>query len=113
MRASQLVVDHRLSASLDARDIVAHRVHAGLAGVDLDDNLEGRLAALKLFFPVLTIGLAFLQHLRLGIHAFLKLRVDEALELIVIKVRGKVRPHLHPAGRQPSCDSASHFLSLL
>ena len=110
MRALELIVDNRLGASLNAGDVVAHGVHARLARVDLDDDLEGRLAALKLLLPVLAVRFALVEHLRLGVLTGLQLRLDVAVHGVVGKMRSEVRSHLHPAGREPSCDTASHFL---
>ena len=71
-------MDHGLSASLDAGDVVTHWVHAGLTWVDLDNDLKSRLATLKLLLPVLALRFAFLEHLWLWVLALVQLGLDVA-----------------------------------
>ena len=106
--ANELVVDHGLSAGLDASDVVAHRVHAGLARVDLNDNLERLLASLELLLPVSALGLAFLENIGLRVLAQLKLCLDVARG---VDMRSKALIIDHPSGCKPASDSASHFFS--
>lgn len=68
----QLGVDDWLRAGLDAGDVVAHRVQAGLGGVDPDDLLKRGLAARELVLPVDALGLALLKQQGLGVLALLE-----------------------------------------
>ena len=70
--ALQTVVNDGLRASLNASDVVAHRVNASLGWVDLDDRLERRLAPRQLVFPKLTLRLAFLEQQRLRVRALVE-----------------------------------------
>ena len=76
MGAFQLVVDGGLGAGLNTGDPIAHRVHAGLGGVDSDDLLEGLLASLELLLPVDALGLALFHHKLFGVLTGLQHSVD-------------------------------------
>ena len=71
-------MNHGLRAGLNASHVVTHGVHAGLGGVDLDDVLELSLAARKLIFPELALGLAIFDDLLLGVFTLLQHLLDIA-----------------------------------
>jgi len=81
-----------LRASLDARHIVSHGIHASLSRVDFDYGRQLRLAPLKLLFPIDAERLAELQHqwLRVGAtvqHINLRVHGDFRAILVIILYR--------------------------
>lgn len=88
-----------LSASLDTRHVISHRVHASLSRVDFDDRCQLMLAALQLLFPVDTKGLAEFEYKGLGVRATVKhvnLRVHGNIRaLIVIILYRKMEVFFH------------------
>ena len=95
-----------LGAGLNASHVVSHGVKASLGGVRLDDDLELGLAAVELVFPELASGLALLDDEGLGILGVGDHLVDKVGLVSVWSQSWLVE---HPAWREPSGNSSSHF----
>lgn len=111
-------MNERLGASLNASHIVAHGVEAALGGVDLDDNLKLSLATGQLVLPVGAVLGADLDNVGLGVLSLLKHSndIDTIFRVICLALEFNVWRkswlHVHPAWREPSGNSSSHFVKV-
>ena len=109
----KFVVDHWLSAGLDAGDPVTHWVDAGLGWVDLDYIFELSLTSVELLPPEIALGLALIQNERLWIFSILEhlLNVVWSLDLWDISSLWDVPSWGKPSGNSSSHSSFSCFKS--
>ena len=111
VRSLKLVVDHWLSAGLNASDPVTHWVDAGLGWVDLDYIFELSLASGELILPVSALTLALFHDERLWIFSILEHLVDElwSLHFWNISCLWDVPSWGKPSGNSSSHSSFSSF----